>query len=96
MTLWREGCGEGCARTCRSRHVAAREGELISREEELVDLRLRVAAADDEIQVRVAVWRLKGFRVVFLRGAEFYLRAYNAMQRLREIVDKGPELRTYK
>ena len=54
VTLWREGCGEGRARTCRSRHVAAREGELISREEELVDLRLRVAAADDEIQVRVA------------------------------------------
>ena len=34
-------------------HVAAREAELISREEELVDLRLRVDAADDEIQVRV-------------------------------------------
>ncbi len=66
MTLWREGCGEGCARACRSRLVAAREGELISREEELVDLRLRVAAADDEIQVWVAGWRLKGFRILFV------------------------------
>ncbi len=31
--------------------VTGREAELIAREEELVDLRLRVAAADDEIQV---------------------------------------------
>jgi hypothetical protein len=39
--------------------VPAREAELIAREEELVDLKLRVAAADDELQV--------GFYLVFLQ-----------------------------
>jgi hypothetical protein len=31
--------------------TSEREAELISREQELVELKLRVAAADDEIQV---------------------------------------------
>jgi hypothetical protein len=69
-----------------SLRIAGREAELIAREEELVDLRLRVAAADDEIQVGV--------------GAESPLCLVaclsDARQRLREIVDQGPELRTFK
>jgi hypothetical protein len=68
--------------------MTAREAELIAREEELVDLRLRVAAADDEIQV----WCLERVEGCCCeRGG-----VTRCLQRLREIVEKGPELRTYK